>query len=463
MITYSSLLKELIVPIYQINDPITFPKVIEEFSLKAEEVIRKAIKDYLEEIDLKFRYSDSRTKNYYVKDTKERTIITMFGEITYKRTIYLDRLTNKRFCYVDDKLGITKKIRYTNDVAAYITEAYSNENSMIKVGEEVGNLIYSKFSLKDNRLFSLPRQTIYNILKRSKEIRIIPLEEKRDIKDLYILMDEKFLPDHKEKEKIKNSYQVKSALILEGLDKNDKKRHKYINPQYYSAYKGDFSLDLINHISYRYNLDFLENIHILSDGANWIKGVSKEISFPNTKTTNYLDKFHFHQSIWRISKDKNIYKKAVNYLYHNNKEHLYKLFSIIQTDSNLKEISYIKNNYKLIQNTIHLKKMNCAMEQCVSHHLHSHFNNVPKVYSKMNINRYLSLRDNYRNNENIKLLFLESLKDKTKNDKTIINKKPLNLSIFDSKSDNHYYSIRLNNGKNIATFNKPSNNRFIFI
>lgn len=153
----------------------------------------------------------------------------MFGEITYTRTIYKDLINNKNYCYVDEKLGINKRIRYTNDVACYVVEAYSDENSMIKVGNEVGNLIHSKFSLKDNRQFSIPRQTIYNLLKRSKIIRINSLKEKKQLEDLYILMDEKHLPSHRIRDNDtvqKSSTMVKSSLIVEGLDKTDDSRHK---------------------------------------------------------------------------------------------------------------------------------------------------------------------------------------------------------------------------------------------
>ena len=76
----------------------------------------------------------------------------MFCEITYRRTIYKDRLSGKIFCYADEKFEIDRYSRYTGDVAAYTAEAYSDENSMIKVGIELGNLIYSKF-LYDTNVF----------------------------------------------------------------------------------------------------------------------------------------------------------------------------------------------------------------------------------------------------------------------------------------------------------------------
>ena len=467
MIPHSPTINDLRLPLNLPGDPLTFPRLIEDFSLNCEKMIREQIKDFLEKMDHDFRYSEGRTKNYYVKNTRERTITTMYGDISYKRTIYEDRLSRESYIYVDERLGIERYIRYTNDVASYAAEAYSDENSMIKVGIELGNLIYAKFSLCDNRIHAIPRQSIYNLLSRVKTIRIVPDEEKRKVDTLYILMDEKYLPDHSKPDekgkRQKSSKMSKAALICEGLDTADPKRHKYLNCSYFSLHKGDFSEELITFIDDRYDLKQLKNISVLADGANWIKSVSKELSFPKINTKQYLCKFHFHQSLWRIFKDKELYDIAVDYLYHSDKKNLYTIMNSSKDEKNEKDISYIQNNWDLILNTIHLKGMNCAMEQCISHHIHSQFDNVPKVYSSKNLNRYLSFRDNYRSKENMKYLYLEALKDKDENtDKTIINKTSLNLSHFDNQICLPYYTAALNSGKNPVVFKPHDDYRFIF-
>lgn len=427
MIAYNDYLKEFITPAALLGKPITFPRIMEDMIKQEEEILRNDIKTYLEEIDLKFRNSPERTKRYYISYTKPRRFITMAGEITITRTIYKDRTTNKHYYYLEEKLGINKRQRYTNDVACYAAEAYSDENSMIKVGNEVGNLIHSKFSLSDNRAHSISRASIANMIKRVKTLRIESKMDKKEVDDLYILLDEKYLPDHPITNSkgitLRNPTMVKSALIVEGLDKTRHNRHSYINPSYYSSYDTDFTLNLIKHIDNNYNIDKIKHINFLADGANWIKATAKDITFQNSDTTFYLDRFHFHQAIWRVTRNDDIYLKAINYLYHDDSDNLFKLLDTLnKTNNDNINVSYIKNNYDYIQNTIHLKNMNCAMEQCIHHHIHSEFDNVPKVYSKKNINIYLSMRDNYRNNENIKLLYLEGLNDKSENDTSIISK-----------------------------------------
>ena len=464
MIPQTEFIKQLLIPTNETFSPKNFVKYIEDTSLYWEKEIRQSIKEFLEDMDNKFRNSPDRKKRYYVAYTGKRTIICMYGEITYTRTLYKDRLDGSYYCYVDEKLGIDKYIRYTNDVACYASEAYADENSMEKIGIEIGNLIYAKFSLKDNRDYALPRQTIYNLMKRSKEIRIESKAEKKVIDDIYVLTDEKYLPGHKKLDGTSSSKMLKSALIVEGLDSKDSKRHKYINPQYLSLYKSkNFANDILEYLNDRYDLEKLKHIHVLGDGATWIKTTANDLKCPNAQLTQYLCKFHFSQGLWRIFKDKPLYSKAIDYLYHNDKKNLYELFkSVEETETTKRNIEYIKNNYDLIQNTIHLKNMNCAMEQCISHHIHSEFDNVPKVYGDNNLNRYCSYRDNYRNKENMKQLFLEALEDNdNESSKTVINKTLINLEHFDNQAPLPYYSLKLEDGKNPVSFKCPSSLSFI--
>ena len=468
-------LKDMLLPRDSKGDGLTWPKLIESMCKKTEEEIRNQLVEYLEEMDRKFRYSEDRLNKYYVKNTRKRTLVTMYGEITFRRTQYINLSTKKPYCYVDDKLGIDSRIRYTNDVAAYCFEAYADENSMIKVGKEVGNLIHAKFSLDKNDDYAIPRQTIQRMLKRVKATYIKPLQEKKKVEDIYILMDEKYLPDHNDPNKPgskKKKKMTKVAMVVEGLDTSNK-RHKYLGVSFCSLYKGDFSLRLLEHLNDRYDLEYLKHIHVLADGGTWIKTVSDEISVPNAKLTKYLCKFHFHQALNRIFTCKDIYDLAIDYIYHDKQEDLYELFNATlksikeELNINTKEdeesssrytnlknnINYIKNNYSEIMNMISLENMNCAMEQCISHHICSEFSNVPKVYSGDNLNLYLSMRDNYRNKENIKMIYLLALNDADSDSEcTYINKKIMDFSIVENITNEHCYAYALEGNKTPVCF-----------
>ena len=349
----------------------------------------------------------------------------MAGTITYKRTIYTDRTTNKRYCYVDEKFGIRKHIKYTDDVGAIIYNTSSDINSMIKTGGIIGKFIHSKFTLKNDSIFSIPRQSVYNILKRVKEIDIIPKGKKKDIDDLYILMDEKYISNNKPNN---NKIMVKSASLVEGLDTSNN-RHKYINPNYFSRYSTNFGDELINHIDNIYNLENIKHIHVLADGGNWIKEVFNSSIKPSvSKATFYLDHFHFKNTLWSIIQNKPIYNKIIYYYKNNMYDDIRKVLNLYKNDNTEKRIKYLLNNKVYIKNMLNLKNMNCAAEQVISHHISSQFTSVPKAYSEKNINRYLAMRDNYKNGENLKELYLLGLQDKTASPTTIINKKPIEYS-----------------------------------
>ena len=57
-------------------------EIIADFSYQ---LARSLLKYIFEKADEEFRNSQNRTDHYYVKDTRERTIITIFGQLTYKK------------------------------------------------------------------------------------------------------------------------------------------------------------------------------------------------------------------------------------------------------------------------------------------------------------------------------------------------------------------------------------------
>lgn len=443
---------ELISPIMTASNSMTFPKFIESISIYTEDMARNLIKQYLESADQAFRNSNDRKENYYVKATRERTLITMYGEVRYKRTTYEDKYTGKTYTYVDRKFGIDRYIHYTNDIASYVYEAYSDENSMIKVGKEIGNLIYKKYTLVSNSEHALSRQLIKNLLFRvKKEVRVKYTGKKREVTDLYIIVDEKFIPqqikDLNAQDKGKKVMN-KSVVIVEGLDTDDKKRHKYINPYYFTQCKGNFADDLAEIIFERYDIEKLERIHFLSDGGLWIKGLKNDMKMINVDLAEYTDKFHAFKALWSLTLNKDKYKEAITPLVKNEKENFKKYLETLEIpESKIDKKNYLLNNWTTIQNILSLKTMNCSAEQVISHHIASQFTSVAKAFSKNNLDFYFAMRDNYRNNENLKELFLMALDRQDVNDK--INKDEYDFSLFDKDDGTHDYSTILNNGDHL--------------
>lgn len=437
-------LHDLLYPIQTKGVRTNFVNLIEAVCYNVENLARKTIVAYLEKLDKDFKESKLRKERYYVKYCRPRTLVTMFGEITYHRTIYIDKDNGDRYTYVDEKMGIDKYIRYTNDVRCYAYEAYSDENSMIKVGKELGNLIHCKFSLKKNDEYALSRQTIFNFLKM-KPVHYSP-EGKKEAERIFLLLDEKYIGCQDLGKKIMS----KVCLIYEDIARSS--RNKLLNKTYISSSSNEFKTDLLTYLDEIYDLDKLKEIYFMSDGGTWIKEVFNEIKLPNVEIIKCLDEFHGNRSLSNIVEDYNARSICQYYIQRKDLESFKKSIKhFVKNESDKADYKYLINNFLELSNMYDAPGP-CAMEQVISHHIASEFSSVPKAYSSKNIERYLSMRDNYRNGINMKELYLQAKENDNKKVQIIpVNKTQLNFSIFDRKSDIPYYDTTNLNGKPLFT------------
>lgn len=452
--TYRNKLDDYARPNPTVGSTYDFLAFMETISIYGEEFIRRFIVAFLEKMDLNFRNSPGRTKNYYVKQTRFRTIITMYGEITFRRTEYISRINGKPYIYIDSKLHLDSRIRYAPDVRAKVYSNYADCKSMTEVGRNIGDMIVAKYHNGNPRDFAIPRQTVQRILKSTKEVRILS-DSKKDIDILNIMLDEKWIPgQHNPNDSDENkAIMTKAATIYETYTKAQKsptKRNILEGCTYYSSYQKEFADELIELIDSKYNIDSIKTINFMGDGANWIKEVGNTLKFPNKKTNIGLCKFHTGQALDRITRDENIYDKAYDYLIHRNIKEFNKLIKVLKENEPSKAEKIETNANYLTSHideiiTMNKLKVPCAMEQVISHHLASQFTCVAKAYSPNNINYYTSNRDAYRNGYNMKLIYARA-NDLKKEDKDVIkiNKNELNLSFFDNLSPLPYYEFKVN-------------------
>lgn len=218
--TYRNKLDDYARPNPTVGSTYDFLAFMETISIYGEEFIRRFIVAFLEKMDLSFRNSPGRTKNYYVKQTRFRTIITMYGEITFRRTEYISRINGKPYIYIDSKLHLDSRIRYAPDVRAKVYSNYADCKSMTEVGRNIGDMIVAKYHNGNPRDFAIPRQTVQRILKSTKEVRILS-DSKKDIDILNIMLDEKWIPgQHNPNDSDENkAIMTKAATIYETYTK----------------------------------------------------------------------------------------------------------------------------------------------------------------------------------------------------------------------------------------------------
>ena len=437
LITYLS-------PYHWVSSALNYGHLISYIDQMTHQYARNMLKTLFETMDQEYRESEERKAIYYVKTTRERTIITIFGEVTYKRTEYQHKQTKESICYVDRKIGLEKRMRYDPVISSLAYALYANQNSMIKVGQLLGNLIYG-FSLDQQQCReAIPRQTIWRMTHRFKEIAVPYAKEEVTPKILYIMADEKYIP-LQGIDKSSQKMMIKLGVSFEAID-GDSKRHSLKNTKYFYYQEGNFWDKLYHHINQIYDIDQIEHIYILGDGASWIKAGTTE--FERSKFG--LCKFHFMQAVENITDENPLKQLILDYAIHNDKSSLKKLFHHIIKANPTREVvlkqktDYILNNIQSVQAMYQEIKVGCPMEQAIQHVLQSVFTSIPKAYSEKYLPTYVNTRINHMNHVNLQLPYLTAL-DNPSEDNRITLSSPMysDFSISSNQSYKDTYPFHL--------------------
>lgn len=425
----------------------------------------------IEEADLEFKNSLNRTKHYHVKVTRPRTIITIIGPLTYTRTEYVDILNNDSpFIPIDRKLGLLPRQRYDVNVQAKAKELYADHNSMIKVGKILGEMIYNHFSLDPNRhLFNIPRQTIYNFLRRIPKIYSDPERMKETPETLYIMADEKWVPLQGEStdEKPHVKEMVKVAVCFEGkmreINKKGELTNRYhlVNKYTHAACVSEkeiFWSTMYEKLSKRYDLTKVKAIYILGDGATWIKGAINEFTMPETRVRFALDRFHASQAIHKMTTNETYRDLLTYYLYNNMKNDFMTIANFAKdekknsnTETFDKNYEYLLNNWNFIQVMVREVMIGCPMEQAISHIIASPFTSVPKAYGRKNLPSYLNSRIHLQNGEDILTMHLKALQAQKHVGDPVDLKEEFDWSFFEDQEYKETYTVHIRNRSNKKT------------
>ena len=398
-----------------------------------EQELNKLIKDafimFIKELDNNYKHSLERKRKYHVKSYSPRTILTVFGEITFFRTFYKSKLNSKCFCYVDRFLGLQKYDYFDPYIKAEVL-VFVSDNNYSKTAKHINSLIGNRISLNNKTSF-MSRQSVRNIILSSKWAN--PKYQKlKDVNELYIIADEKWIPTQNNggKKVMQKSIVIFDDFIIEG-------KRKYLKHKMtFSGRNDDFIYEAIEYIEYAYNLSNIKTFYIMGDGAKWIDNLKNHFNInKNIEIITGLDHFHFKEYLWRIYPAKDVYQALLEMIISNDKNDFVRLTDEI-IDSNIDRKEKIEQYRKYIlshwDSIINLYKysLSCPMESQISHTFAAYFTSRPKGYNKEMINKLIELRLLYKNGFNIKELYLNNL-----NEEKIINlnENELDFSIFNKK------------------------------
>lgn len=346
--------------------------------------------EYAEDIIFKLK---ERKQKFEALEIDDRKIITIFGEVDFKRRYYIDKATSKRAYLLDEYFKIAPKERLLENVETKLIEEAIETNY-----EKAGKVAAYKTEIS--------KQTIMNKISGVKiNIEETKKKTKKVVDNIYCIADEDHV--HLQKGGIEEPrlIVVYDSIIKEG------KRTRLCNKKHFGGvYKGridDLWEEVLTYIDNTYELSQVKNIFVLGDGANWIKTGLEWLP----GSINVLDKFHLMKSVNGIVgkenkeniKEKSEYKKRIYRSFYaldfkETKEIVYEILAE-EMDKNVRNrkeklLKYILNNEQGITNLYKFQKElhGCSAEGHISHLYSARLSSRPLGWKTINVDNVSRLR-----------------------------------------------------------------------
>ena len=383
-----------------------------------------------------------RKKSYYVnKSNISKTIYTIFGEITFMRTLYKSKNDDKYYCFVDDVLNIESYKLYDPIVRAIsISDAVNNNPNNASYHSSLDALDILN-SISRNKTSIVSRQSIYRWIRdfNCHEIKYQTVHTKST---LYVMADEKWIhKQDKNDPKNKKWIMSKCFVVFTGI-KRKGKRCKLLGKHIFITSSSNPYKELMEQICKIYDFEKVNTINLLSDAGNWILSGKDELKLyaHNNIIVNTCE-FHVKQKINRSTTDKELREKLSKTIYEDeDKKEFIKIMDEIidskEKQSRKDKVTEYKTYIIKHWNGIIAMKysdIKSSMESHISHCVASHFGSRPKAYSDKYIQTYLKLQEAYVNDINILDYYLKCVHA---NSDFQYNEKEVDFSLFDQSTSN---------------------------
>ena len=350
--------------------------------------------EYAEDIIFKTK---ERKQQFESLEKDDRKIVSIFGDIDFKRRYYIDKENNQRVYLLDEYFKIAPNERLLENVETKLIEEAIETNY-----EKAGKSVAYKTEIS--------KQTVMNKISELK----INLEEekantKRIVDNIYCIADEDHV--HLQKGGIE---EPRLIVVYDSMIKNGKRTQLCNKKHFGGVYKGkidDLWEEVLTYLDNTYELDKVKNIYVLGDGANWIKTGLEWLP----KSINVLDKFHLMKAVNGIVgketkdniKEKSEYKRRIYRSFYaldfkQTKEIVYEILAeeMEETTRKRKEklLQYILNNLYKYQSQLH----GCSAEGHVSHLYSARLSSRPLGWKTINVNNVSKLRLIKADNKEIK-------------------------------------------------------------
>lgn len=347
------------------------------------------LKQILEYLDLEYKNSKKRKDKYYVQQTRERTLITSLGLLTFNKTYYKSKMKingkYEYYSYLEDYLGIAKWAKMTLAAEVILINNALDNGYSWSANNSITNYITTRQTISSkiqsinyNYVENIPKkdtpEVIYieadevhaNLQSRDKgtKNRIVPI----------ILTHEGHKEDFVKKKELKEQHYIASSILK--TDKLWNEAYKYLDT--------------------KYDLGKEPTIFISGDGGSLIKGFDE--AFPNA--IYVLDPFHyFNKKLAYIFKKEPIITSIADSYLRNKMIDEFKLLVNVQIEKYpeqkkdmIKVQNFLIENIEGIINQKHpLYKCPCSMEGHISNKYAKFITSRPHAYSEDGLENIVQL------------------------------------------------------------------------
>lgn len=388
-------------------------------------------------------------------DNKE--ILTVFGQVRYRRTYYRNHKTKQYAYLVDNYTGYKPKQRIDPLVKGEALDK-AIELSYRKSGEKIlpdnEEVIISPEAVKEI-IHDLKKEEFFTSWDNNPDIKDNKehkernqeknKEKKRDKKKkcqfLFIEADEDHVPAQKGG---KRRYLAKLVYIHEGKEEVGKGRMKLKHPHYFAGLypdSEDLWFEVLDYLDEHYDLEATEKIFISGDGASWIKKGLEIIP----ESVFVLDRFHLEKYLQEgLSRYPSTYLEVRRAMERGDKEEVKVLLKNAQKDASeereVKKLQvlkrYLMNNWEgiiIYQEYSHLS-LGGSAEGHVSHILSARLSSRPMGWSKKGVDHMSYLRAMKANGYSVKASYLrvhrQNLPPFTLDEETITKEREREKEVF---------------------------------
>ena len=345
------------------------------------ELLTQIIPSILNKMDDTIAEDPKRMEDWKILRIDERTLVTAFGELRFKRRYYQHRITGETAYLLDKELGLPAHVKVSGDVRHAAVVAA--ESSSYKKSADIASVT------------GISKMSVCNYVKDLDNFpKLKPEGEKRSVKLLYVEADE----DHVSLQDGR-SVQKKLVYIHEGV-RIVGKRRELVNPRYLTwpleGTSEELWIAVSDYIEQQYVAEDIEHIFLSGDGASWIRK-GEEWLYP---CVPILDSFHSMKALRSLfAENPERISEFLNHVRADERSHAVALCQKTlketperQRKGKLDKAKYLLNNWVRIRNQRHPGALGCSAEGHVSHILSARLSSRPHGWSQRNMENMAELR-----------------------------------------------------------------------